>query len=83
MKSTNMKTKLFCLGIIVLILSVIADSQDVRPVRETRKKFCGSYLTDTLGIVCSNAYNTLSKKSSNIALSCMTTSIRKLLQVKF
>lgn len=65
MKSTNMKTKLFCLGVILLIVFVVTESQDVRPVRETRKKFCGKILKETLGLLCKQGYNALSKKSSN------------------
>lgn len=66
MKSTNMKTKLFCLGIILLIMSAVTESQgqDVRPVRETRKRFCGQMLKETLGLLCKKGYNALSKKSS-------------------
>lgn len=66
MKSTNLKTKLFCFGVILLILSVITESQYARPVRETRKRFCGKMLKETLGLLCKDkGYNTISKKSSN------------------
>lgn len=65
MKSTNVKTKLFCLGAILLTLSVITDSQDVRIARQTRRKFCGHILKETLRDLCANGYNRL--RSSNCA----------------
>lgn len=59
MKTTNMKTKLFCLGAILLTFSVIIESQDVRIVRETKRKFCGPILKETLRDLCANGYNRL------------------------
>lgn len=61
-----MRTKLLCLGVILLVLSVITESRYARPVRETRKKYCGRIVTDTLKLLCEEkGYNSISKKSSN------------------
>lgn len=63
MQSTKIGTKIFLLGVILLILAVISDAKFDRQVRAASRKFCGAHLVDTLSILCENGYNSFSKKS--------------------
>lgn len=63
MNSTNLGTKLFCLGVILLLSAVLSDAHFDRQIRARPNKYCGTALVDTLGILCENGYNSLRKKS--------------------
>lgn len=69
MQSTKMGTKIFILGITLLILVVLSDANFDRQVRAPRRKFCGSHLVDTLSILCENGYNSFAKRSASSSAS--------------
>lgn len=64
MNSTNLGTKIFCLGVIILISAVLSEAHFDRQIRARPNRYCGTALPDTLGILCENGYNSLKKKSS-------------------
>lgn len=68
MNSTNLGTKIFCLGVILLVSVVLADAHFDRQIRARPNRYCGAALVDTLGILCENGYNSLRKKSSKFSI---------------
>lgn len=65
MNSTNLRTKIFCLGVILLVSAVLSEAHFDRQIRARPNRYCGAILTDTLVLLCENGYNSLKTKSSN------------------
>lgn len=65
MNSTNLRTKIFYFGVILLVSAVLSEAHFDRQIRARPNKYCGTALPDTLEILCENGYNSLKKKSSN------------------
>ena len=50
-------------ALLILFVAVMCDAHTEVFQRQTRKKFCGKILSETLAILCNGKYNTMTKKS--------------------